>query len=522
LRYHVPVPALVQRLLSHIRQHEFLQAGNRVGVAVSGGLDSVALLRLLLELRHELGIVISVVHFNHQLRGAESDADEAFVRALADAHQLEFHGHSGDVAKLAADEHLSIEAAARQARYEFFSSLLAGPAETALNKVATAHTLDDQAETVLMRVVRGTGLRGLGGIHPRLVIDNEDENEPDHAGEIIRPLLAIRRRELEPYLAGLRQHWREDSSNASHHFTRNRMRQRVMPLLESEFNPNAAENLADLAEQARAEQDYWDNEAAGWLGTVVQWDEPEWARKKESAPSASPLVQISSAGSPQPENEEVAALTATVSRPWLLSEPLAVQRRLIKSIAEQAGIPLEFKHVEEILRFAAADGPSNKNLSLPLGWKLARESDSVVFAPPNPGEPAEPRDYELSLTIPGAVHIPDLQISVEATLLESSGEPAKLISGSRLRREVCESSLILRNWRPGDRFWPAHTSGPKKIKELLQERHIPQPMRKLWPVLARGEEIVWLRGFPVPAAWAASPSGCAVLIQVADSADTEI
>lgn len=510
------MPSLVQRLLAHIRQHEFLHAGDRVGVAVSGGLDSVALLRLLLELRHELGIVISVVHFNHKLRGEESDADEGFVRALAAEHQLEFHGQSGDVAQLAADQHLSIEAAARQARYEFFATLLTAPAETALHKIATAHTLDDQAETIMMRVVRGTGLRGLGGIHPRLVIENEDD---EAAGEIIRPLLGTRRRELESYLTEIHQSWREDSSNSSHHFTRNRMRQRVMPLLEREFNPSVAENLAELAELARAEQDYWDSEAAGWLGTVVQWAEPEWARSKAAAGSAlNSLVQISSAAAP-PEIETTTAVTATISRPWLVSEPVAVQRRLIKTVAEQAGIPLEFKHVEEILRFAADAGPSGKELSLPLGWKLLREAESVVFAPPAPEEYEHPRDYEHPFPIPGSVSLPDLGIVVEAIVVENAGEWAAQFPGALLTPEIGGSSLILRNWRPGDRFWPAHTSAPKKIKELLQERHIPLPQRKLWPVLARGEEIVWLRGFPVPAALKAGPSGPAVLVREAHLAD---
>ena len=517
MRYHVPVHSLKERVEAHIRRNEFLHAGNRVGVAVSGGLDSVALLRLLLELRHSLGIVVSVIHFNHQLRGVESDGDEAFVRALAEEHQIEFHGGCGDVAALAAEEHMGIEAAARQARYEFFASLLTAPAETALHKVTTAHTLDDQAETVMMRVVRGTGLRGLGGIHPRLVIENEDD---EAAGEIIRPLLGVRRPELEQYLTEIHQPWREDSSNSSHHFTRNRMRQLVMPLLEREFNPSVVENLAELAEQSRAEQDYWDNEAAGWLGTVVQWAESEWARSKAAAGSS--LVQISSPTSPQHE-EASTAVTATISRPWLLSEPVAVQRRLIKSVAEQASIPLEFKHVEEILHFAADSGPSGKELSLPLGWKLVREAESVTFAPPAPEEFDHPRDYEYPFPVPGSVRIPELRLLVEAIMVENPVEWTELYPDSLLRPEVCESGLVLRNWRPGDRFWPAHTSGPKKVKELLQERHIPQPQRKLWPVLARGAEVVWLRGLPAPSALKAGPGQPAVLIRAADSAqDAEI
>ncbi|MGB0102624.1 MAG: tRNA lysidine(34) synthetase, partial [Candidatus Sulfotelmatobacter sp.] len=249
--YHVAVHELAERVLGHIRREELLRAGDRVGVAVSGGIDSVALLRLLIELRHELGIVLSVVHFNHKLR-AESDSDQEFVAGLAREYGLEFYGAGGDVAQLAAEEGSGVEAAARELRYGFFRRLLGaadedddlevepeapqglkpespvalnGTAEavpfanffqpsvqarpTILDKIVTGHTLDDQAETVLMRAIRGTGLRGLGGIYPRILVERENE---DGNGEIVRPLLGVRRRELEQYLADLKQPWREDST----------------------------------------------------------------------------------------------------------------------------------------------------------------------------------------------------------------------------------------------------------------------------------------------------------------------
>jgi len=162
--YHGRMRSLPEIVLGSIRKQGLLAPGDRVGVAVSGGADSVALLRSLLELRRELGIVLSVVHFNHKLRGSESDEDARFVAALAQQHNLAFHRASGNVAELAAKEHLSVETAARKLRYQYFRSLLA---EGKLNRVATAHTLDDQAETVLLRMVRGAGTRGLAGIYPR-------------------------------------------------------------------------------------------------------------------------------------------------------------------------------------------------------------------------------------------------------------------------------------------------------------------------------------------------------------------
>jgi len=541
------VHSLAQRVLSHIQRQELLRAGERAGVAVSGGIDSVALLRLLLELRGELGIVLSVVHFNHKLRGAESEADQEFVAALARHFDLEFHVDGDDVALHAAEEHVSIETAAREVRYGFFRYLLgaeggsadppgaealvieargnrsaesAGPPEggARLNKVLTGHTLDDQAETVLMRLIRGAGLRGLGGIHPRILVEDDDG---EACGEIMRPLLAIRHRELEQYLSELGQSWCEDSSNADDHFTRNRMRKLVVPLLEKEFNPAVAENLAELADIARGEEDYWENEVAGWLGTTVQWSEPDWAR---AGTAEQGLIQIALSGSRSPHRTMIdpglqsriddapwKVVNASVSRMWFLGEPVAVQRRVVKAIGEHAGIPLEFKHVDGILHFAADDGPSGKELSLPLGWKMVREPEELAFLTPDLREAAPPQDYEFEL--PTAE---PLSVAQARSTFEVRSVPAAAAAGYNpehlLDAESLPGLLRVRNWRPGDRFWPAHTKSPKKIKDLLQELHVAQPERRLWPVVVSGDEIVWMRGFPVPAKFQAKANREAILI----------
>ena len=529
--------SLAERVLVHIRREELLRAGDRLGIAVSGGIDSVALLRLLIELSHELGIVLSVVHFNHKLRRAESDADQEFVAGLAREHGLEFSAACGDAAQLAAGQHSGLEAAARELRYGFFRELLGSGqgveidlspqfSPTALNKIATGHTLDDQAETVLMRLIRGTGLRGLGGIHPRIVVEDGDG---EHHGEIVRPLLRIRRRELERYLGDLKQTWREDSTNADSGFTRNRVRKLVLPLLEREFNPAVAEGLAELAEIARDEEDYWENEISGWLGTVVQWSRPEWTRGLPGFDDSPELVRIQTSH-PKPPSPELlegiaqpgpALMNASVSRPWLLTEPKAVQRRVVKAIGEQAGIPLEFKHIEEILRFAAEDGPSGKELSLPLGWKIVREPESVVFVTPDLRRQERIPDYEYTLAVPGRVRVPELGVGIEALWAPSEAHGAEYNPQQLLRAEMLPKRLVVRNWRPGDRFWPAHTKEPKKIKELLQERHVPQPERRLWPVAVSGDEIVWMRGFPVPARLLAKAGPEALLIQEMPWADEE-
>jgi tRNA(Ile)-lysidine synthetase-like protein len=616
--YHVAVHELAERVLAHIRRQELLGAGDRVSVAVSAGIDSVALLRLLLELRREIGIVVSVVHFNHRLRGAESDADQEFVEALAREHGLEFYLESGDVAAHASAERVGVEAAAREMRYGFFRRLLGSgeerertsgdeapvvgeaddrsarsaappksgpqglkptspaasdgttevvpfpnlisssfPSPTLANRltvIATGHTLDDQAETVLMRVIRGTGMRGVGGIYPQMVVEDEDA---EACGEIIRPLLAFRRRDLEKYLREIKQAWREDSTNADDKFTRNRVRQLVLPLLEREFNPAVAENLAELAEIARGEEDYWENEVSGWLGTVVQWSEPEWSR---AAAGGSPLVQIHlgaaepHAAGPSPartnavradaadglgqgDETEPVAMDASVDRRWLLGEPVAVQRRLVKSVGEYAEIPLEFKHVEEILRFVAEAGSDGKQLSLPRGWTVLVEPEALVFLAPDPRRESGSRDvphdvtqsipqnvahdYEYTLAVPGRARVPEIGAVIEALRFEAL--PAEALAARAaeagynpehlLDGELLCGTLRVRNWRAGDRFWPAHTKAPKKMKELLQQLHVAQPERGLWPVIVCGDEIVWARGFVVPAKFRAK-AGCAgVLIR---------
>ncbi len=604
LLYHVPVHELAERVLAYIRREGSLRPGDRVGIAVSGGIDSVALLRLLLELRHELGIVLSVVHFNHRLRGADSDADQEFVAALAREFGLEFHVAGGDAARLATEEHYGVEAAARALRYEFFEELLgaedapsdsdisgakaqhsqafdrgAGSAappqsfpqglqpgtvgasdgttevvpfqnrtleavplpnrtlgvvpsqnlsvptsrQAALNKIATGHMLDDQAETVLMRLIRGTGHRGLGAIYPRVMIEDEDG---DGHGEIIRPLLGVRRCELEQYLTDLKQPWREDSSNSDLRFTRNRVRSMVLPLLEREFNPAVAASLAELAEIARDEEDYWENEISGWVGTVVQWSQPEWTRGLPGFEDSQSLVQIQASSSKTLDSKVLdpellkrleepgpALMNASVSRPWLLTESRAVQRRVIKAIGDEAGIPLEFKHVEEILRFASGEGPHGKELSLPLGWKIVREPEALVFVTPDLRRQERIPDYEYSLPVPGRITVPELGAVIEAMPLTSQARFAEYNSEQLVRADLLPGQLIVRNWRPGDRFWPAHTKAPKKIKELLQERHLAQPARRLWPVVASGDDIIWIRGFPVPARLRAEPEQEAVLIR---------
>jgi tRNA(Ile)-lysidine synthase len=521
------------RLLVHIRQHELLKAGDRVGVAVSGGIDSVALLRLLLECRHELGIVVSVVHFNHNLRGTESDADQQFVERLADEQRLELICDSDDVAGHAREQGVSLETAARELRYGFFRHLIKASfsdpqfkpstlSQTArqgrgipLGKILTGHTLDDQAETVLMRLIRGTGLRGIGGIYPRIPVEGDDG---EICGEVVRPLLRSRRSELEQYLRDIGQSWREDATNADESFTRNRVRKLLVPLLEKEFNPSIAASLSELAEIARGEEDYWQNEVSGWMGTGVHWLRPEWAEKELTPPA---LIQISGSSTETLQTDEGLqvkisnapwlVMNASVDRIWFSGEPIAVQRRIVKAVGDEAGIPLEFKHVEEVLRFASNEDGTGKELSLPLGWKLVRHLDELLFKTPDLRSVTPSHGYEYSLPIPGRVDVREAGFTIEARRV-SAEEAAEYNPDELLDVDSVTGLLVVRNWRAGDRFWPAHTKSPKKIKELLQERHVAQPDRESWPVIVNGDEIIWVRRFPAPTKYRARVAQAAVAI----------
>jgi tRNA(Ile)-lysidine synthase len=445
------VHTLAQHMLEYIRRKGLLKAGDRLGVAVSGGADSVALLRLLLELRSELGIVLSVVHFNHKLRGAEADRDEQFVTELAQRHKLELFCASGQVAKRAAEEHLSLEAAARQMRYAYFSDLLREGQE---DRIATAHTLDDQAETVLLKVSRGAGTRGLAGIYPEVSIQQAELRNHTKPGSIIRPLLATRRDQLEPYLNELGQIWREDKSNRDLRHARNRVRHGILPRLERNVNPAVRVALAETAEIARAEEEYWRAEVTRTLPGLQ--DEP-----------------------------------GGVNLAALLALPLALQRRVVRAVGESLRLHLEFRHVEEILRLAEEKSGA---AALPGRWRVTRSKTALQFSPAEPRVPC--RDYEYPLPVPGCAEVPEAGLRLEALLVTGEAQvhdAEGFLDAGRLKE------LKVRNWRPGDRFWVAHSKAPRKIKELLQQRHVSGEERKLWPVVVCGNDVVWMRGFPASA-----------------------
>ena len=475
--------SVLPKLLGYIREHRLVQAGDRLGVAVSGGADSVALLRGFLEARKELGVVLSVVHLHHGIRGTEADADAEFVCQLARAHDVEFHRADADAPGFAAEHHLSLEAAGRRLRYRFFNELISAGK---LDRVATAHNFDDQAETVLLRFLRGAWTRGLAGIYPSA-----------HEGRIIRPLLGTPRSEILEYLRAIGQPWREDLSNANRDFLRNRVRHELLPLLEREFNPAIRDTLSSLAEIARSEDEYWTAEIGNALKTVRAAANQD----SDSTEAEKPL-----------EADALCALPRAVQRRILLAEGHA-----------RIGLTLEFEEVESILRLVTGNAPAKLQLRGAFAELIKRDGHRLlVFMPSH--APA-PKSYEYKLAVPGEVCIPELRLSIRATLVDVVSEsknsgtvdsehggynPATLLDPALLAKE-----LTVRNWRPGDRFLPLRSRSEEKVKRLLQEKKVVHPEKALWPVVTSGDRIVWVRGLSVASEFAfRAKSGPAVMIEL--------
>jgi tRNA(Ile)-lysidine synthase len=466
---------VIDRVRTYVLHHRLLQPGDRVAVAVSGGADSVALLRVLLELRQELGVVLSVAHFHHGIRGAEADADQQFVRELAERYGLELDSGAADVPARARVQKSSLETAARDLRHQWFAALL-GKDHGKADKIATAHTLDDQAETVLMRLLRGTGSRGLAGIFPM-----------QRERRLVRPLLEVTRREVEAYLTAIAQPWREDSSNRDRSHTRNRVRHELLPLLERDFNPAIRHTLADLAEVARAEAEYWNAEASSMLSRLLRAGKPSRSGRTSSRD---------------------AAQTVAIELDPFQALPLALRRQVLYQLGEQLGITLEFTHIQQLTELAGGK-IQGRRVPLPGGMAALRSFRELQFGPQQ--ETAPGPDYRYSLSIPGEVAVPELGSIIRARLVRA-GEPsaAGYNAGALLDRTLLAPELTVRNWRAGDRFFPAKTRSPKKLKDLLQTGRLGQQLslaqRKTWPVIESAGQIVWVRGYRSPEQLAA-PAG---------------
>jgi len=453
------------RWLKEVKRQALFHAGQRIGVAVSGGPDSVLLLHFMRDSALGWGTTLAAVHFNHHLRGAESDADERFVRNLADSLGLECICGQAEVARVAREKKRNLEATARELRYRFFFSLVD---QGRLDKVVTAHTANDQAETVLMRLLRGSGTRGLSGIYRLL------------EGKVARPFLDITRSEIMREIEARKLEYRVDSTNLDSRLQRNKIRRELLPLLEREINSAVIPILKDHADRARDEEAFLEQQARE---RSRPWRLRDGAEGKIS----------------------VRALQGFAP---------AIQRRVLRQMLESLCPALRgvaYTHVEELLRFAIG-AQSGRSLLLPAEVVARKEFDWLILG--SQSGSAGDQAYTYPIEVPGAITVPVLGVTFVLKIVEPQGPAGEYneMAGSAIDAQKLPGRLLLRNWRAGDRFWPLGSRKLRKLKELFLERKIPRSRRGLWPVLECGEEIVWVRGFPPAASVAVTRESRAILL----------
>jgi tRNA(Ile)-lysidine synthase len=425
----------------------------RLGVAVSGGADSVALLRALHAKSRELGLVLHVLHLHHGLRGEEADADLAFVQNLANVLDLPFMHHRVDTAAAAKPESASgkaaesTEEAARRLRYAWFRATMS---KSSLDAIATGHTLDDQAETVVAKFLRGAWTEGLSAIHPVLEFPE---------GKILRPLLSVTRKEIEAYLRELGQKWREDSTNRQLTFTRNRIRHELLPLLET-WNPRLREHLAHMASLARDEDAAWQAEVERIAPQVILRGRPVRGGGRTAADGVALDVQ------------------------GFVALPPALQRRVLRYAALSVAGAVDFQATES-LRSLALEGRAGQKLELAQGLRAERTHRELrlVAHPGSSSANSTKVAPAILVPVPGHVDAPSfgLRLSVEV--------PSDFAASDSRPKEG-----LLRCWLPGDRVTIAHSSRSHKVKEVLERMKVTGSSRNAWPVLEWGGKIIWMRG----------------------------
>jgi tRNA(Ile)-lysidine synthase len=483
---------LHKRVLETVTRHSMIRPGARVGLGVSGGADSVAMLRIFAELRAHLGITISVLHFHHQLRGAEADEDERFVKTLAEKFHLEFESGRADVAETANRRSWNLEDAARRLRYQFFSSVAGA---RGLDRIAVAHTANDQAETVLSHLLRGTGLTGLSGIYPV-------------AGPIIRPLLELGREELREFLSELRQPWREDATNQDTSRTRARIRHQLIPLLVRDFNANAVTRLSRLARHAREDEVFWrslEDERFEQLAT----------REASGAISVSAKDILSPLQFLIPRQSNVGA------EPAPAASTMALTRRLVRRIfAELRGSreQLTTRHVDAVVDLATKR-QSGAKIDLP-GVCVERIFDRLCFtnvlAAKNTEQDGEKNgpahDFAYTVSRPGrlkcaSIVVTEIHRRFNLKMVDwPPPESDTVLDRGAFDFDRVQWPLVLRNWRPGDSYRPHGSRRVRKLKRMLLESRVPRNARGSWPVLTSAGGVIWASGYPVAEEFAASPA----------------
>jgi tRNA(Ile)-lysidine synthase len=442
---------LREQVQNFIFAHGLISPGDRLLVGVSGGPDSVALLHLLWDLRQEFRWHLEVAHLQHGIRGAEAKEDARFVADLAEQLGLRFHLKEISLPRLvSAAGKGNLEALARDQRYGFFAEVVGAHG---LTKVATAHTQDDQAETVLMRFLRGSGMKGLAGMAPAHQI-----HAPMNL-TVIRPLLATPKAEILKFLAENHQPYRIDRSNRDTALLRNWIRLELLPKIRERVDGRLNERLSQQAELLRDEDDA--------MAAV--------ARRKL---------------------EEIRVGTDGLSREALLAESKAMQRRLLRLWIESVRgnlSGLDFVHMKDMLHLIEHGAPQAR-LALPGGWQLRGEYDRVKLAP-RPAWLKRPC-YAYDFVMGSTLAIPQAGWAIRSELIEPplAYYPADLMEAF-FDAAGLTAGLTVRNFRNGDFFQPLGMAGHKKIKDLFIEKKLTLSVRARWPLLASAHEVLWIPGY---------------------------
>ena len=436
-------------VLETIKRYGLLQQRDRVLISLSGGPDSVALLLVLIELRATLSLELAAAHVNHQLRGGESDEDEQFVARLCSQTGIPLEVRRVDTRGAVSQSGENLESCARRLRYSFLFEL----AQKSQSQVATGHTLNDQAETFLMKLMRGSGPGGLAGIHPLRVNSVETAGPEPAETAVVRPLLERTGGEVIDYLEETGQSYRKDSSNLDLDLDRNWVRHRLIPLLEDKLNPALLQTLHRTAGLFREVEDF----------LILQARE-DLKRCKVN------------------EGEETKVSIAELKRLPAILQKEVVRQAILGFQGDLSNITLQ--HVTEILWLFEAS--SGKEVHLPRGVKVQREFDELRFSREDP-----PEDFSYELQIPGEVYVREVHKKVRAR------KPSTEQKAGAVLIRLQGDSLRVRNRRPGDYYCTSATSSARKLKQLFQKEKIPKSQRAKLIILELDQEIVWVEGFPV-------------------------
>jgi tRNA(Ile)-lysidine synthase len=479
---------LESKVSDFIQRYSLIPRKEIVVVGVSGGADSVCLLHVLAKWRKELGIKLHIAHLNHQLRGVESEADAEYVSNLVDSLGIPITIDRQDVAAYRTERNCSIEEAARELRYAFLARIAR---EVGAHRIAVGHTRDDQVETILMHLLRGTGITGLCGLAPCSPIAYDSQGTSLRAealsiakGQrsnllVIRPLLDITREETASYCQEHQLEPRIDSSNLSPSFFRNRLRLHLLPLLR-QYNPSIDQALLRLADIAKEDNAFIEQQASG------VWDEV--ARQENN--------------------------TIYLDKKQIAGLPIALQRHLLRAaVTKLAGDvrDIEANHIEAAR--SLLNKPASKRISLPHGLICQGGYDELVMASTAkqsqlPPCPFPPLPAEFPLRVPGQTVFPGWKViaSIVRERVASLSSRGALSTSKRSYQgnlvahfdlQKTGMKLLVRQRQPGDRFQPLGMNMPKKLYEFMVDAKIPRSWRDHIPIVCSPQQIIWVVGWRI-------------------------